>query len=322
VNTDLVSYSSYETINVGRQNLRDQILHDVGFIRSFPGLNGRQLFIAEFGWDNYMTGLDADMRADIASQAFFDAGATRTLYWALYDNGSGQSLIDSSGNTTPVGNTVKGIVNSNKGTTLPAPHPVPAIAGKSLTPSSVIELAGTGSASQVNWAIAGQGAGPAVSGHALAHTQQLMPYSGPGMIRVETREPQLDLGPLGLTPGPYHILAYTVGSGGNVSAPTSFDIVLVQTSEASAAGVRVFPNPWKATTANKKEVTLDGLTGHSTIKFFTLSGRSVRVLTTDANSIGWDLRNEEGDDVASGIYIYNITNDQSQHLRGQLVLIR
>ena len=73
-------------------------------------MHGRQLMIGEFGWPNTAPGyMDADIRTHIATQAFFNAGVVLSSYWALYDNGSGQCLINSSGDTTPAGDTVSGL---------------------------------------------------------------------------------------------------------------------------------------------------------------------------------------------------------------------
>ena len=75
---------------------------------------------------------------------------------------------------------------------------------------------------------------------------------------------------------------------------------------------RRFSKPMESDHGGQKQVvTLQGLAGHSTIKIFTVSGHSVQTLTTDSPMTSWNLRNRDGDDVASGIYIYSITSDQS-----------
>ena len=65
------------------------------------------------------------------------------------------------------------------------------------------------------------------------------------------------------------------------------------------------------------------LTKQATIKILTLSGQVIRTLEEkDGNGgVSWDLRNEWGEMVASGIYIYYIfSNNDSK--KGKLAIVR
>jgi hypothetical protein len=93
-------------------------------------------------------------------------------------------------------------------------------------------------------------------------------------------------------------------------------------STTSVFSPRAYPNPWRADRGYAPQITFDQLTGNSTIKIFTVSGHLVRTLTTGNPSTTWDLTNDSGDRVASGIYIYLVTNDQGQSARGKVVVIR
>jgi hypothetical protein len=86
--------------------------------------------------------------------------------------------------------------------------------------------------------------------------------------------------------------------------------------------VRAYPNPWRSDRHQGILVTFDNLTSNSTVKLYTLSGHWIRTLDASAGSAGWDLKSDSGDKVASGIYLYVITNNQGQKTRGKLVVIK
>jgi hypothetical protein len=69
-------------------------------------------------------------------------------------------------------------------------------------------------------------------------------------------------------------------------------------------------------------MTFDQLTENSVIKIFTVAGHHLRTLTAPSGNTTWDLKNSSGDRVASGLYLYHITNNQGQERRGKLALIR
>jgi len=87
-------------------------------------------------------------------------------------------------------------------------------------------------------------------------------------------------------------------------------------------GVRVFPNPWRADKDGNSTVTFDHISPASTVKIFTLSGHEVRVLSSDNGSAEWDRTNNAGDKVASGIYLYLVTDGQGNLTKGKLAIIR
>lgn len=94
------------------------------------------------------------------------------------------------------------------------------------------------------------------------------------------------------------------------------------TNPASTFAPRAYPNPWRSDRGYTQQITFDQLTGNTTIKIFTASGHLAKTLTTGASLIPWDLTNNSGDKVASGIYIYLVTNDQGQQARGKVVVIQ
>ena len=86
---------------------------------------------------------------------------------------------------------------------------------------------------------------------------------------------------------------------GQRSLPAEADVTVVATATAPSS-VRVYPNPWRADRPTNV-ITFDGLTDNSTVKIFTISGRWVRTLSSTAGAVNWDLKNDSGDPVASGL---------------------
>src|ERR1019366_4595931 len=80
---------------------------------------------------------------------------------------------------------------------------------------------------------------------------------------------------------------------------------------------------WRADRhAAHPSITFAGLTVGTTIKIFTASGHEVKELHTDGPSIAWDLTNDSGAKVASGIYLYVITDTAGDKVRGKIGVIR
>lgn len=126
----------------------------------------------------------------------------------------------------------------------------------------------------------------------------------------------------GLAPGRYQVTVYAEASGSANSARAT-DIVTLVSADFSA--LRVFPQPWRSDRHSGVPLRIDGLPLGSTVKIFTVSGRFVRELlpSTIPTEVAWDLKNDSGDRVASGIYMYLITvNGSSDKATGKLVIIQ
>jgi len=88
----------------------------------------------------------------------------------------------------------------------------------------------------------------------------------------------------------------------------------LETRRARLAEIGIVPNPYKAFSdyevdlAND-EVRLTGLPDVATIRVFTLHGTLVRTLEKDSpglRSLSWDVRNEDGRKLASGMYLIHV----------------
>lgn len=86
--------------------------------------------------------------------------------------------------------------------------------------------------------------------------------------------------------------------------------------------VRAYPNPWKISEHATIPIIFDQIptNGATTLRIFTISGELVRTLS-GSQSVQWDIRNQRGQFVASGVYLYLLTADNQQKT-GKVVVIR
>jgi hypothetical protein len=131
--------------------------------------------------------------------------------------------------------------------------------------------------------------------------------------------PQTNLGSETLGLGPYLVTVQVYDSNNNASPPVQAYVTLVP---ADLSGVRVFPNPWRSDKHTGLSITFDNLTVNTTIKIFTVSGHWVKTLPTSSSSVTWDLTNDSGEKVASGLYVYLLTTDSGLKKTGQLAVIK
>jgi len=93
---------------------------------------------------------------------------------------------------------------------------------------------------------------------------------------------------------------------------------IVEFFNQSISNILVYPNPCK----NNSQIEFSNLLSpESRIKIYTISGKLVKTLQTNNNNITWNLTNDSGSPVVSGIYIYCITNS-IENKKGKLAIIR
>lgn len=126
------------------------------------------------------------------------------------------------------------------------------------------------------------------------------------------------------------ILALTVdGGSGEVYIATSKGIS--RTSSIYKEGnpdyttLHVYPNPVIRSRDERPTITIAGLVSGSTIKIYTVSGKLIK--TIDASSLGstatWDGRDENGDELSSGVYILGATSElATESGQAKFVLVR
>lgn len=87
--------------------------------------------------------------------------------------------------------------------------------------------------------------------------------------------------------------------------------------------LRVYPNPFNPGTAVGGVAKFKNLTRGSTVTLYTLAFERVRVLHELDHEAFWDGRNEAGQDVATGVYLYKIIDpEKGQAVTGRLALTR
>jgi len=83
----------------------------------------------------------------------------------------------------------------------------------------------------------------------------------------------------------------------------------------------VYPNPFDPAKGHT-EVTFGALTEEVTIRIFTLSGELVRKVELPYQySWSWNLKNEQGEEVARGVYLYLVTNDAGEKRSGKIAVL-
>ncbi|MFC1517499.1 LamG-like jellyroll fold domain-containing protein [Candidatus Margulisiibacteriota bacterium] len=105
-----------------------------------------------------------------------------------------------------------------------------------------------------------------------------------------------------------------------------FEIIPFATNLSS---LKVYPNPYRpddgdASTGDdiSKFITFEGLTATSVIKIYTISGELVNTLDYGNPVVSWEADNFDGEKVASGIYIYLITDQDNNKKIGRITIIR
>jgi spore germination protein YaaH len=83
----------------------------------------------------------------------------------------------------------------------------------------------------------------------------------------------------------------------------------------------VYPNPFKPNMEVNK-VTFSNLTKDSKIRIYTITGKLVIKEKVDSIDYFWNLKNKDGRDVALGIYIYYISNDNGERKIGKIAIIK
>jgi len=86
--------------------------------------------------------------------------------------------------------------------------------------------------------------------------------------------------------------------------------------------IQVFPNPWRID-RHSPMMTFRGIPSGERLTIFTVSGYRVRTLTAQNDQVVWDLTNDSGQHVASGLYLYAIPETDAHPVaRGKFSVIR
>jgi hypothetical protein len=88
------------------------------------------------------------------------------------------------------------------------------------------------------------------------------------------------------------------------------------------AAARAFPNPWRAGRHAGTALSIEGLAPGSRIRIFAPSGARVKTLEAAAGIAAWDLTNDAGQAVATGLYFFVATDSSGRQSVGHLAVFR
>jgi hypothetical protein len=105
-------------------------------------------------------------------------------------------------------------------------------------------------------------------------------------------------------------------------APHFTTFALMVQSDTDLSEAHPFPSPWTAR-SGRSTVTFTGIGQGATLRIYTLEGDLVRELPApDASGqMDWDLKNDGGAPVATGVYYYEVSNSKERKA-GTLGVVR
>ena len=150
-------------------------------------------------------------------------------------------------------------------------------------------------------------------------------YQGVGSPFVITWEPTLDDGR-----HTFEVLAKD--ASGNFFDSTSYRIIFYVYNENDITDVYNYPNPFVSNTYFTFLLKGQDKPSELEIKIFTIAGRLIRDielnsvdLITNFNKIYWDGKDEDGDEIGNGVYIYKVIAtfpDQTKTITQKLAKVR
>jgi len=150
----------------------------------------------------------------------------------------------------------------------------------------------------------------------------------PATLLPPANEAALIMGVYNSVTGRWEPIPSTVDTVANtVSASVNhlsvFSILQLKPANALNNAV-VFPNPFRDNIHSFKRITFNQLTSGSRVRIFEISGELVQDLKDNIGSgtVIWNLDNESGQKVASGIYYYLITDPSGNKKTGRVGVIK
>ncbi len=119
----------------------------------------------------------------------------------------------------------------------------------------------------------------------------------------------------------YRIKSYN--KQGVINPQPSNEIKIKTAIAGNLENVVAVPNPYKAT-AGKQYITFFNLTKNVNIKVYTVDGRLLTTIQDDSGKgfYDWDLKDDAGEYLDSGVYICHLSNDEGQKRILKIVIIR
>jgi hypothetical protein len=118
----------------------------------------------------------------------------------------------------------------------------------------------------------------------------------------------------------YYFALKAIDTVGNTSGISNSPSMVVERG-TDLSEVRTYPNPWTKD-SGFAAIYITHLTEKAKVRIFTINGELVKTLTEDAGIATWDMTNEDGNEVASGVYVYLATDDAGHKKTGKIVIIK
>jgi hypothetical protein len=134
--------------------------------------------------------------------------------------------------------------------------------------------------------------------------------------------------PENLSDGEYHLFLKALDMSANKNS-TQKELIFLVESKLSLKEVMNYPNPFKEQT--NFTYILSQSAEEVLIKIYSLSGRLIKTIRSaqtnqNFNSIQWDGKDEDGDEVSNGVYIYKIiardSGSRTDEVTEKLVIVR
>lgn len=126
------------------------------------------------------------------------------------------------------------------------------------------------------------------------------------------------------------VVAFSMGANATAMSGGAFTMTPgpiggVNTARATLNEAHAFPTPFRPDLGHDR-ITFTKLSAKATINIYTLSGRRVRSLTKDeagSDTLVWKpVVNEEGGPLASGVYLFVVSDQSLNPKRGKLMIIK
>lgn len=136
-------------------------------------------------------------------------------------------------------------------------------------------------------------------------------------------DPKTPIGAMGKV---YRITARNLHSQTGILLDPAYDTVTLTFGQEDLRSVYVYPNPYTGGTLVDGEacVVFANLTNDVEIRILTLEGIVIKTLKSSGDIYGgmrWYLDNEYGEQVGSGVYLYQVQNDEMK-IWGKLAVVR
>ncbi|MFA5780266.1 MAG: T9SS type A sorting domain-containing protein [Elusimicrobiota bacterium] len=118
-------------------------------------------------------------------------------------------------------------------------------------------------------------------------------------------------------------LGATKMSGGDYEMTGDLSVAMESKLENDLTKAHCYPNPYKPSKGHTK-ITFSRLTTHTKLKVFNIAGEFVydKEEDTPDGELPYDVVNKDGDKLASGVYIYLITDNSGNKAKGKFAVIK